>query len=248
MLVSVTCESHQAKEIKMNQAAKFSLFVLAIALMTSCNRTPKSDLKSDKAKLSYAIGQQIGQSVKADGIEVDVNALAMAIHDVTTDKKSALTPEELQQAMVNARKAAMDKQKAEGEKNLVAGKKYLEENKGKPGIKVTSTGLQYRVVDSGKDKGKSPKDKDVVVVHYTGKLIDGKEFDSSKRRGQPAEFPVGGVIPGWTEALKMMKPGDKWEVFIPAELAYGEAGRPGIPPNSVLNFDIELITVKPAKK
>lgn len=217
-------------------------FTLALG---ACNQEPKSDLKSDKAKLSYAIGQQIGQSIKNDNIEVDVNALAMAVNDTLKGTKSALSPEEVQAAMMGARKSAMDKQKADGEKNLAEGKAFLEKNKTEPGIKVTASGLQYRVLSPG--KGKSPKGKDVVVVHYTGKLINGTEFDSSHKRGQPAEFPVGNVIPGWTEALQLMKVGEKWQVFIPSNLAYGEMGRPGIPPNSVLTFDIELIDIKKSK-
>jgi FKBP-type peptidyl-prolyl cis-trans isomerase FklB len=132
--------------------------------------------------------------------------------------------------------------KVQGEKNKKEGEAFLAENKKKDGVKTLPSGLQYKVLAEG--KGKTPKATDTVTVHYRGTLTDGTEFDSSYKRNQPASFPVNGVIKGWTEALQLMKEGSKWQLFIPASLAYGEPGRPGIPPNSVLIFDVELISVK----
>ena len=217
------------------------LLALAALALAGCNQQ-KSDLKSDKAKLSYVIGQEIGQNFKAQGIDIDTAALAMSVNDATSGKQSALSQEEMQKVMVNFQQSRQQKAQAEGEKNKQVAQAFLEKNKTAEGFKTTKSGLQYKVVSEG--KGKQPKDKDTVVVHYTGKLVDGTEFDSSVKRGQPAEFPVNAVIPGWTEALKLMHVGDKWQLVIPPELAYGPQGRPGIPPNSVLLFDVELIDVK----
>lgn len=139
----------------------------------------------------------------------------------------------------------MKKQTEAGEKNKADGMAFLEKNKTQPNVKTTASGLQYIVVEEG--KGKSPTDKDTVKAQYNGTLITGEKFDSSYDRGQPAEFPVSGVIKGWTEALQMMKVGGKMKLFIPPELGYGPAARPGIPANSVLVFDVELVDiVKPA--
>jgi len=220
------------------------LLLVTVALIFAAGCSPKSDLKSDKAKLSYVIGQEIGQNFKAQGIEIDSDALAMSINDATSGKQSRLSQEEMQKVMINFQQQRQQKTQADAEKNKASAQTFLEKNKTAQGFKATPSGLQYKVVSAG--TGKQPKDKDTVVVHYTGRLIDGTEFDSSVKRGQPAEFPVNAVIPGWTEALKMMHVGDKWQLVIPPELAYGAQGRPGIPPNSVLIFDVELIDVKKA--
>jgi FKBP-type peptidyl-prolyl cis-trans isomerase FkpA/FKBP-type peptidyl-prolyl cis-trans isomerase FklB len=218
------------------------LVLLALVGLVACNGKPKSDLKSDKARLSYAIGQEIGRTIKMQEIEVDVNALAMSINDVVEGKPSALTQEDLQKARENFEKGRQEKMVATAEKNKKEGDDFLAKNKTAEGWKTTASGLQIKTVTPG--KGASPKDSSTVVVHYAGKLIDGTEFDSSIKRGQPAEFPVKGVIPGWTEALKLMKVGEKAQLAIPSQLAYGPQGRPGIPPNSVLLFDVELIGIK----
>jgi FKBP-type peptidyl-prolyl cis-trans isomerase FklB len=153
----------------------------------------------------------------------------------------------VQQVMQDFQKKMMAKQMAAREeglgKNKAEGEKFLADNKKKEGIKTTASGLQYKVITAG--TGKTPKATDTVKTHYRGTLINGTEFDSSYKRGEPAEFPVNGVIKGWTEALQLMKEGAKWQLFIPSELAYGErgAGR-DIGPNSTLIFDIELISVK----
>jgi FKBP-type peptidyl-prolyl cis-trans isomerase FkpA/FKBP-type peptidyl-prolyl cis-trans isomerase FklB len=201
-------------------------------------------LESQKQKMSYAIGQQIGNSIKSEGLDVDVDVLASSIKDVLKGNKSQLTPEQMQEVMISAQMEMQQKQAQAAEGNLKKGQEFLEANKSKEGVKTTPSGLQYKVVAEG--KGATPGDNDTVVCHYKGTLIDGTEFDSSYKRNAPAEFPVNGVIRGWTEALKTMKEGEKRQLFIPADLAYGPQGRPGIPGNSVLIFDIELISVKKA--
>jgi len=225
--------------------------ILALALLaatTACDKmSGKTDssnvpLETDQAKFSYAIGQQIGGMLKAQGLkDVDMKALTASIDDAFTGKESRLKPEEMQAAMMNAQKKMMEEQQAEAGVNEKSGQEFLEKNKANKNIKVTASGLQYEVLTEG--KGKHPKSTDKVQVHYKGTLIDGTEFDSSYKRNQPAEFPLDGVIKGWTEGLQLMKPGAKWKLYVPAEMAYGERGRPGIPPNSTLIFEVELLKV-----
>jgi FKBP-type peptidyl-prolyl cis-trans isomerase FklB len=205
-----------------------------------------TQLKSDKDKVSYMIGYQIGSNFKRDGLEVDLNMLQNGMKEALAGDKSPLTPEESQKLMTDLQKGlqakAEAKQKADGEKNAEAGKKFLAENEKKPGVKKTASGLQYKVINEG--KGDSPKATDTVKTNYRGTLIDGTEFDSSYKRGQPATFPVNGVIKGWTEALQMMKPGAKWQIWVPADLGYGPRGAGElIGPNATLAFEIELIEV-----
>jgi FKBP-type peptidyl-prolyl cis-trans isomerase len=223
---------------------KFSVVFTFGVSIVACNtgHARKEKLETQKDKLSYAIGQQVGETIKNQGLEVDVQVLAQSIEDVTSGKKSLLTFEELRGAMMQAQKDAQAKQAKVGEENTKIGQEYLEKNKKNKDVVVTPSGLQYKVVKEG--TGAVPKDSDTVVCHYRGKLINGTEFDSSYSRNEPAEFPVMGVIPGWTEALKTMKVGEKRELYIPSDLAYGAQGRPGIPPNSVLIFDIELLEIK----
>lgn len=220
---------------------------LAVVFSASCTQKGK-ELKTDKDKVSYAIGQDIGNTMKTREIDIDPEILGQSIQDVLSGKPSKLTPEEIQKTMQAFQQAQMDKQTQKFAKNKAEGTAFLEKNKAAEGVKVTASGLQYKVISEG--KGESPKDDSTVKVHYAGRLIDGTEFDSSIKRGQPAEFPVGGVIRGWTEALKMMKVGDKWQITLPSDLAYGPQGQPPtIPPDSVLIFDVELLEVKkPAGK
>ncbi len=216
---------------------------MALTLGVGCSKK----LDNDKKKASYAIGQQIGQNLKNQNIEVDADALAMAITDATGGKESKLTKEQIQEAMGKLQEATMKKQTEIAEENKKKGAEFLEKNKTAEGVKVTKSGLQYKVVTEG--TGKVPTKDDVIKAHYKGTLTTGEQFDSSYERGQPAEFPVGGVIPGWTEALQMMKVGSKFQLWIPADLAYGPAARPGIPANSVLAFEVELLDiVKPETK
>jgi FKBP-type peptidyl-prolyl cis-trans isomerase len=220
----------------MNKLLVIAAAGLALTL-TACN---KPDLKSDKGQASYAIGQQIGKNLKAQNIEIDAKTLAASLSDAIAGK-SEMKDDEIQKAMMKLQEMAMKKQQEEGETNKKKSADFLEKNKTAEGVKVTASGLQYMVMKEG--DGPMPKKDDNVKCHYTGTLIDGTKFDSSVDRGQPAEFPVSGVIPGWTEALQMMKVGSKYKLFIPAELAYGPAGRPGIPPNSALIFEVELLEI-----
>lgn len=220
----------------------------ALAFSTAC--TKKVKLDTDTKKASYAIGQQIGGNLKQQNIDFDADALAQALKDASAGKNE-MSKEDMQAAMMKLQEMAMKKQQEAADSNAKAGKDFLEKNKSAAGVKVTASGLQYIVEKEG--TGASPKKEDVVKVHYKGTLTNGEQFDSSYDRGQPAEFPVGGVIPGWTEALQLMKVGGKAKLFIPPELAYGPSGRPGIPPNSVLVFEVELMDIvkadaKKAKK
>lgn len=216
------------------------LSALAIFAFLGCEPTKKP--KTDQEKYSYAIGYQFAKNLKSQSVDFDVASLKQAITDVSKGKESTITEEETQRVMQEMYKARSDKMNAEAGENLKKGQEWLAANKSKEGVKVTNSGLQYKVIKEG--EGGKPKDSDVVVVHYRGTLIDGTEFDSSIKRNQPAEFPLKAVIPGWTEGLQLMNKGAKYELYVPAELAYGERGRPGIPANSVLIFEVELLDMK----
>ena len=207
---------------------------------------PKSDiLKTEEEKVSYIIGTQIARNFKTQDIEVNLDSLMMGLKDALEGKELVLSQDEMTQVFtrfqqqMRAKQAA--KQAEEAAKNLAAGTAFLEANKAKEGVKVLPSGLQYKVITEG--TGNTPTADDKVKTNYRGTLIDGTEFDSSYKRNKPAEFPVKGVIKGWTEALQLMKEGGKWELYIPASLAYGERGRPNIPANSTLIFEIELIEI-----
>lgn len=218
----------------------------SLVFATGCEKKPKLD--NDTSRASYAIGQQIGQNLKNQNVELDRDALTISIKDVLEGKASRLKPEEIQQALMKLQESINQKNAKAAEENKQKGMAFLEQNKATPGIKVFPSGLQVQIQEEG--KGKTPTTKDIVKAHYKGALIDGKVFDSSYDRGQPAEFPVGQVIKGWTEALTNMKVGTKARLFIPPELGYGPTDRPGIPANSVLVFDVELLDVvqTPTKK
>jgi FKBP-type peptidyl-prolyl cis-trans isomerase FkpA/FKBP-type peptidyl-prolyl cis-trans isomerase FklB len=225
----------------MKMVAKIVLGLVALQVVTACNKGAK--IESDQQKVSYIIGQQIGRDMKSRSVEIDVDALSTGLKEALAGKENRFKPEEIQAVMSKFQEAMMKKVMAAAEQSKKAGDDYLAKNKTKSGVKVTSTGLQYEVVAEG--KGKSPKKDDKVQVHYTGTLIDGTKFDSSKDHGgAPAEIPVSGVIPGWTEALLLMKEGGKMKLTIPSDLAYGPSGNPPrIPPHSVLLFEVELVKV-----
>lgn len=217
--------------------------MLLVFAVTGCDQVGggKVSLKTDKQKVSYAIGQQIGQGMKSQNVEVDEKVLFASIKHALQGKESQMTDEEMRAAIRKMNENMMKARIEEGKKNKEEGEKFLAENKAKPDVKTTESGLQYTVIKAG--TGKQPSDTDTVKVHYKGTLLNGEEFDSSYKRREPAKFPVGGVIKGWTEALKMMKEGGKWKLYIPSDLAYGPMGRPSIPPNSVLVFEVELLEV-----
>ncbi len=213
----------------------------AFITFTGCNDKKNPPLKTDEQKASYTIGWQIGQGMKAQGVDANVDLVAAAIDDVLKGRKSRLTDKEKTEAIQKMREKLMAEKKQKAEKSKAEGLKFLEENKKKSGVKTTKSGLQYKVLTNG--KGPKPSANSKVRVHYVGKLLDDTEFDSSRKRGTPAEFPVKGVIPGWTEALQLMSKGSKWMLYIPSNLAYGERGRPSIPANSVLVFEVELLDI-----
>src|SRR5881397_1539502 len=223
---------------------RFIIIVSASLLALPLFGQEKSpQLKDQKEKVSYAIGMNIGLNLSRQKVDISPDVLNAGMKDAIAGKPQ-LTPDQVKDVMAQFEKDMEQKQKQLGEKNKTDGAKFLEDNKKKPGVKTTASGLQYKVEKEG--TGSQPKATDMVTVNYRGTLIDGTEFDSSYKRGQPATFPVNGVIKGWTEALQLMKQGSKYQLFIPSNLAYGErAMGPDIGPNSTLIFEVELQEVKP---
>lgn len=206
----------------------------------------KPKLKTQSDSVSYSIGMNIGKSIARDSIKVDPEILAAGIQDAIAGKDMLLTEEQMGKVMMAFQQEMMAKQSArsakQGESNKTAGEKFLAENKTKPGVVTLPSGLQYQVIKEG--TGPTPKATDNVTTNYRGTLIDGTEFDASEKHGGPAKFAVNQVIPGWTEALQLMKVGSKWRLFVPSNLAYGEQGAGGqIGPNATLIFDIELVSI-----
>ena len=208
-------------------------------------------LKTQKDKVSYSIGMDIGMTLKNQSIEVDPAILARGIKDSMTGQKPLMTEQEIRDTIAAFQKEMMAKQqelaKQMGEKNKKEGEAFLAENKKKEGVKTLASGLQYKVIKAG--TGKKPKATDTVTTNYRGTLVDGTEFDSSARQGKPATFPVNGVIPGWTEALQLMEEGAKWQLFIPSNLAYGERGTPGGPDWAECHVDFRYrVDLHPGEK
>jgi FKBP-type peptidyl-prolyl cis-trans isomerase FklB len=220
-----------------------TIMTVSLMAITVLAEEKAVELKDAKDKASYSIGLNIGTNLKKQNVDINPDAVMNGLNDGFGGKKPRLNEQEIREAMMSLEKDMQQKQEAAGKTNATEGEKFLAANKTKSGVKTTASGLQYKVEREG--KGNPPKATDTVTVNYRGTLINGTEFDSSYKRGQPATFPVGGVIKGWTEALQLMKPGSKYQLFIPAGLAYGErgAGR-DIGPNSTLIFDVELIEVK----
>ncbi len=211
----------------------------------------ESALKARKEKISYALGLNIGSSLKAQAVDVDMKMMQKGIEDALSGAKPAYSKEEMQEAITSLQKEMFAKQtarlKQESEKNKKEGEAFLAENARKPGVVTTASGLQYKIIKEG--TGAKPKATDTVTVNYRGTLPDGTEFDSSYKRGEPATFKVNEVIPGWTEALQLMKAGSKFQLVIPARLAYGEQSPdPKIGPNRTLIFDVELISINAEAK
>jgi FKBP-type peptidyl-prolyl cis-trans isomerase FklB len=208
----------------------------------------KPQLKDQKDKASYSIGYDIGETFKKQKIELNIDALVAGLKEAVGGKEATMSKEDRDKTLQAFQKEMMEKQiaasKEAATKNQAEGEKFLAENKTKDGVKTTASGLQYKVLKEG--SGPSPKETDTVVTNYRGTLIDGTEFDSSYKRNEPASFPVNRVIKGWTEALQLMKPGAKYQLFIPSSLAYGERGAGQlIGPNATLIFEVELLSIKP---
>jgi len=206
-----------------------------------------STLATDKQKDSYALGMNMGRDLSRQPIDIDVTPFLQGMRDALEKHKSQLTDDQIKAALEQLQSLATAKAEAEnkllGEADLKQGEEFLAGNKTKPGVVALPSGLQYKVITMG--TGPKPTAADTVVCDYRGTLINGQEFDSSYKRGQPAAFPVGGVIKGWTEALQLMPVGSKWELFIPPDLAYGTRGAgPDIGPNATLIFEVELHSIK----
>ena len=203
-----------------------------------------AELKDLRAKASYSIGLNIGNSMKAEGIDIDPDLIAKGIKDILSGAKPLMSEAEIQAVAKEFSTQQMAKKQVVAQNAKKVGEAFLAANKSKPGVVTTKSGLQYKVIKEG--TGAVPTATSTVTAHYRGTLIDGTEFDSSYKRDAPIELPVNGVIAGWTEALKLMKVGSKWQLFIPSDLAYGANPRPGGPigPDAALLFDLELLGVK----
>lgn len=230
------------------------LIALVIIGAISCSplfaADAKVELKDTKDKISYSIGVNVGSSLKKENFDLNVDLVLKGLKEALSGGTLLMTEQEMQDTLMTFQKEIMEKQKEQakvaGEKNKTEGEAYLAANAKKDGVKVTQSGLQYKVLTEG--KGEKPKATDTVSVHYKGTLIDGKVFDSSIDRGQPAVFPVNGVIPGWTEALQLMNVGSKYQLVIPSAIAYGERGAGGdIGPNATLLFEVELLGINPVE-
>jgi FKBP-type peptidyl-prolyl cis-trans isomerase FklB len=222
-----------------------------VLLAGSAHGADSTVLKTQKDKVSYSIGLDIGTNFKQQAIEVDPDVLARGVKDAMSDAKPLLSEEEVQAVMSAFEQEMKEKtialNKELGDKNIKEGEAFLAENKKKEGVVTLPSGLQYKVITAG--TGKKPKATDTVTTQYRGTLIDGTEFDSSYKRGQPATFPVTGVITGWTEALQLMPVGSKWQLFIPSNLAYGPRGAGHvIGPNATLVFEVELLSIEAPTK
>lgn len=205
-----------------------------------------SGLETDDQKASYSVGYDFGKGMRQNLQDLDLDIFVSGLRDAFQDKEPGISKEEMQQAMTAYRSRVMEarekKMQDAASGNKAAGEEFLAANKDKKGVVVLPSGLQYKVLIDG--SGKNPGPDDTVDVNYLGTLIDGTEFDSSYKRGQPATFQVKGVIQGWVEALQLMKEGAKWQLFIPADLAYGDRGAGQIGPGSMLIFEVELLKIK----
>jgi len=235
----------------MKNIIRISGTIFVAASLYACGNEGDSDskvmLETIQQKASYSYGVDIASRLKQQGIELDVPALNQGMTDAFNDSEYAINDEQRLEAKTQftaeLRDAMVKKQTESAATNLATGKAFLEENGKKEGVITTDSGLQYKVLSTG--DGKMPKASDTVTTHYKGTLIDGREFDSSYKRNTPASFPVKGVIKGWTEALQLMHVGDKWQLFIPSDLAYGATKRSElIEANSTLIFELELLGIK----
>jgi FKBP-type peptidyl-prolyl cis-trans isomerase FklB len=244
--------------------AAITLFVSSCQQAKEQNANPaekkeitKADLKTEDDNISYSLGFSMGSRFIRDGLEINLEIFQEGMKDGFTGSKQILTEEEMQKTMMALQQKMMAKRQTDhmkemeerknlGEANKEKGEKFLEANKAKEGVITLESGLQYKILKKG--TGASPKATDIVKCHYKGTTIDGEEFDSSYKRGEPATFALNKVIKGWTEGLQLMKEGGKWEFFVPPELAYGEMGSgPDIGPNEVLIFEVELLGIEKPK-
>jgi FKBP-type peptidyl-prolyl cis-trans isomerase FklB len=220
------------------------ILFLSLGLIASQNAIAADPLATTEQKASYTLGSDLAKNFEQQGLKIDIKAFTLGLDDAINNRKSRLTEDEMMKAITEVKKGMMQKQladrKKQDEANIKEGKDYLAANAKKDGVKTLDNGIQYKVIKSG--KGNSPTEDDTIFAHYQGSFINGEVFDSSYKRGTPLKFQMGNVIKGWGEVLKHMKPGDKWEVVIPSDLAYGKKGAgERIGPNKTLLFTIELI-------
>ena len=233
---------------------KWLLLVISCLLLVSCDSSSETEtsisgdtsqgVESSPAAQSYSVGYDIGRSINTESVKVDINSLKKGLADGLNNTPK-YTNEELQTHLTQFRMTMMEEQQKIRNKQLtenkIAADEFLDKNKSKAGVKTTSTGLQYQVLEQG--KGKKPTRQDKVVVHYKGELLDGTVFDSSYERGEPVDFDINRVVPGWTEGLQLMSEGSKYMLYLPPHLAYGERGAGMIGPNSALIFEVELLGI-----
>lgn len=222
-----------------------SRLALTILIMLASSTVLAQDVNTEKGKLSYAVGWDIGADIARRSTEFDVESLIAAIRDVVAQKDPQVTPEEMR-ALLTALQEKVRAEQVEqfrvlSEENQKASEAFLEANKSKTGIVVLPSGVQYRIIEEG--EGKRPGLESKVSVHYRGSKMDGREFDSSFARGTPEEFTVNAVLQGWQEVLPLMKAGSTWQIFVPPELAFGARGNPPVGPNEALMFDLKLVEV-----
>jgi FKBP-type peptidyl-prolyl cis-trans isomerase FklB len=225
---------------------KLFLSLLGVFMLFSVGLAEEKQKLNDwKDKESYSLGYQFGQSLKDQGLEISLDVYTAGIRDALGGKDPLMSQEEIRSTVVEVQKRVMaarqKEMKERAEKNLADSKAFMEANKNKDGVKTLPSGLQYKILEEG--TGRIPKKADTVTVQYRGTLMDGKELDSSYSRGKPQTLQVDKVTPGWAEALQLMKEGSKWQLFIPPELGYGEQVVGSIPPNSILIFEVELISI-----
>ena len=223
------------------------LVVLVGLAVVACPALAEEQFKTNQEKVGYAIGMNIGKNMMAQNVDVDPDQVAAGLKAAFKGEETLLSEEEMGQVLMAFQQEMQMKQMAEmaaeAAKNQQVADEFLAANAKKEGVVALDSGLQYKVLSSG--EGATPTAESTVEVHYRGTLVDGTEFDSSYERGEPVSFPVNGVIPGWTEALQLMKEGDKWQLVIPPQLAYAERGAPPvIPPNAALVFEVELLKVQ----
>lgn len=220
-------------------------FVLVAALLAApvvlAQESAPAPFASDQERISYCLGAQIGMQLKKSAYALDTAALMQGLQDAAAGNELRANPQEIQQAAMDFQMKTREAAEAKGKALEEQAAEFLKTNATAEGVKVTDSGLQYKVITEG--TGATPAATDRVRVHYRGTLVNGEEFDSSYGRGEPAEFAVNGVIPGWTEALQLMKEGAKYQLVIPSELAYGARGTASIPPNATLIFEVELLEV-----
>ncbi|SDU16772.1 FKBP-type peptidyl-prolyl cis-trans isomerase [Halopseudomonas salegens] len=229
-----------------------SIAISMITLVGCADDTPEvteTDLSTPIQQASYGIGLNMGGSLLQEGLDdIDTDALALGLRDALERNDPRLDEEALNDAFAQLQNRAQERVEALAEEASAANQSYLEENAAREGVVTTESGLQYEVLSAADEEAASPGANDMVTVHYEGRLVDGTVFDSSLERGEPAQFPVSGVIPGWVEVLQLMRVGDKWTVTIPSDMAYGERSpSPSIPPNSILVFDMELLSIDSAE-